>query len=168
MAQFKWRETAELIGISSIVASLIFVGLELRQSQKIADIDSSAIRAEWFFSNRASINENAEIWVKGNSGALLTDAEQVIFANIVKDINTNNRFTWGRERSLGDDSLDYAAHELAWILHSNPAALKVWEKIIADNEAMRSRLMPSIRLRNDDFKQIVRADLEKLAVPDQP
>ena len=69
MAHLKWRETAELIGITSIVASLIFVGLELRQTQKVADIDSAAIRAEWFFSNRASINENAEIWVKGNSAA---------------------------------------------------------------------------------------------------
>ena len=31
-----WRESAELIGIAAIVASLIFVGLQLKQSQDIA------------------------------------------------------------------------------------------------------------------------------------
>ena len=31
-----WKDVAELVGIIAIVASLIFVGLELRQSQQIA------------------------------------------------------------------------------------------------------------------------------------
>lgn len=166
MAGIRWRETAELIGIASIVASLVFVGLELRQSQKIADIDSAATRAEWFFSNRASINENAEIWIKGNSGASLTDAEKVVFANIVKDIHTNNRFTWARERNLGEESSDYAAHELAWILHQNPIAREFWEIYVTDNEKMRNELMPGRTFNNDRFKEIVRADLEKLVGSD--
>jgi hypothetical protein len=36
MAHPKWRDTAELIGIASIVASLIFVGLQLKQAQDFA------------------------------------------------------------------------------------------------------------------------------------
>lgn len=36
MTSDSWRATAEMIGIAAIVASLIFVGLELRQSQQIA------------------------------------------------------------------------------------------------------------------------------------
>jgi hypothetical protein len=36
MANPKWRDTAELIGITSIVASLIFVGLQLKQAQDFA------------------------------------------------------------------------------------------------------------------------------------
>ena len=31
-----WKDTAELIGIAAIVASLIFVGLQMKQSQDIA------------------------------------------------------------------------------------------------------------------------------------
>ena len=31
-----WKQTAELVGIAAIVASLIFVGLEMRQDQNIA------------------------------------------------------------------------------------------------------------------------------------
>ena len=36
MPSRNWREIAELIGIGAIVASLIFVGLQLQQSQEIA------------------------------------------------------------------------------------------------------------------------------------
>ena len=35
----KWKDFAELIGITAIVLSLVFVGLQLRQSQLIAQSD---------------------------------------------------------------------------------------------------------------------------------
>ena len=41
-----WRATAELIGITAIVASLIFVGLQLKQSQEIAIATQYQNRAE--------------------------------------------------------------------------------------------------------------------------
>ena len=31
-----WKDSAELVGIAAIVASLIFVGIQLRQEQRIA------------------------------------------------------------------------------------------------------------------------------------
>jgi hypothetical protein len=36
MKQFNWRDLTEMVGILSIVGSLIFVGLQLNQSQEIA------------------------------------------------------------------------------------------------------------------------------------
>jgi len=36
MKKFNWRDLAEIIGFASIVGSLIFVGMQLRQSQEIA------------------------------------------------------------------------------------------------------------------------------------
>ena len=36
MKPIDWRTSAELVGLAAIVVSLIFVGFELRQSQKIA------------------------------------------------------------------------------------------------------------------------------------
>ena len=51
-----WRQSAELVGIMAVVASLIFVGLQLKQSQEIA------IAAQYH--NRAALaveNFNAEL-----------------------------------------------------------------------------------------------------------
>ena len=36
MKKADWKDTAELVGIAAIVASLVFVGLQMRQSQVIA------------------------------------------------------------------------------------------------------------------------------------
>ena len=46
MQKTSWKDTAELIGIMAIVASLVFVGLELRQSQQIAIAGQYQQRAE--------------------------------------------------------------------------------------------------------------------------
>ena len=35
-----WKSIAEFVGIVAIVASLIFVGLQLRQEQEVAQIES--------------------------------------------------------------------------------------------------------------------------------
>jgi hypothetical protein len=42
----KWKERAELVGLGAIIASLIFVGLQLKQSQEIALANQYQARAE--------------------------------------------------------------------------------------------------------------------------
>ena len=46
MANDSWKDTAELVGIGAIVASLIFVGLQMRQSHEIAIADQYQDRAD--------------------------------------------------------------------------------------------------------------------------
>ena len=41
-----WKHVTELVGITAIVASLIFVGLQLKQSQEIAVGDQYQARAD--------------------------------------------------------------------------------------------------------------------------
>ena len=89
------KDIAEFVGITAIVASLIFVGLQLKQSQEIAiaetflSILSSEIEAT------TGINENADIWAKANSGAELSAAEYVIFSNIVSTLDLTARLSSG-------------------------------------------------------------------------
>ena len=45
MKNANWKDVAELIGIAAIVASLIFVGLQMRQSQEIAMAEQYQARA---------------------------------------------------------------------------------------------------------------------------
>ena len=58
MSGTNWKDTAELIGIAAIVASLIFVGLQMKQSQDIAIAAQYQSRAdtavEWYISRMAS------------------------------------------------------------------------------------------------------------------
>ena len=46
MSRVGWKDSAEIVGIAAIVGSLLFVGLELRQSQQIAIAGQYQQRAE--------------------------------------------------------------------------------------------------------------------------
>lgn len=72
MAQKNWRDIAELVGIGAIVASLIFVGLQLKQSQDIALAASYQARTATLaeaFSARAANSQAlaAELRIQGRN-----------------------------------------------------------------------------------------------------
>ena len=46
MKRYDWKSIAELVGIAAIVASLVFVGLQLKQSQEIAIAEQYQNRAD--------------------------------------------------------------------------------------------------------------------------
>ena len=48
MKQTKWKDISELLGMAAIIGSLVFVGMELRQSQQIAIAGQYQQRAESF------------------------------------------------------------------------------------------------------------------------
>ena len=76
MKPFNWRDTAEIIGFISIVGGLVFVGLQLRQSQEIAIASQYQERAstavEYYSSQmqneRAIFDQGEEIAAAVSSG----------------------------------------------------------------------------------------------------
>jgi hypothetical protein len=79
MKTYNWRSIAELIGVSAIVLSLIFVGAQIRQEQNIAlaqifaDFDDTQI--EW----ARLVAENKDIWVRGLKNEVLSDSDGAAF-----------------------------------------------------------------------------------------
>ena len=66
-----WKETAELVGIAAIVASLVFVGMQMKQSQDIALSQASQARTAISIETILSTAENANYVsavAKGRSG----------------------------------------------------------------------------------------------------
>jgi len=64
-----WKDIAELVGIAAIVASLIFVGLQMQQTQKIALAAAYQARADTSIGIFQSISESDEListWTKIN------------------------------------------------------------------------------------------------------
>ena len=161
MKSIGWRDAAEFVGISAIVASLIFVGLQLKQSQEIAiaetflSILSSEIEAT------AGINENADLWAKANSGAELSAAEQVIFANIVGTLDRTARLSRGQLNRLGHDA---AANgqlvNFAIFLHQNPVARQVWVDQSGAYDYYRTQLTGG----TSDTRALIHSKLEELDV----
>ena len=122
-----WKQVAELIGIAAIVASLVFVGLQLRQAQSIA----TAERLEAGISHRIARNElvqqNVEILAKANRGEVLSDEEKISL-NLIVDSAWNEAILTQRSREIiGAIGSTGPAVGFARFLFDNPGIRDAWE-----------------------------------------
>lgn len=115
------------MGMTAIVASLIFVGMQMRQAQDIAIAEMNANNLANTIEASNAIIENADIWVKGNAGNELSPVESVIYMRLLQ--NVNNRFysSVSQLKGLGlADVADVEVVEFAAFLHLNPGAKRFW------------------------------------------
>jgi len=130
----QWNDVAELVGTVAIVASLIFVGLQLRQTQQQLEQDEKVARTEMSSSFVANVIEsdnaiiqNMDIWLRGNAGEELSAAEQEIHALLVHMANERAYYSvLGLRRLESDEIADLDAAEFAAFLYENPGARRVW------------------------------------------
>ena len=159
MKTMNWKVIVETIGVFAIVASLIFVGLQMRQSQEIAIAETFLSITSGEIDLYEVTNRHAELWEKANGGAELSDAEALIFRNLVTSIDRLAHRSNRQLRRLGHTgaSRDQTA-DLASFLYQNPAARKVWVSLWETR--IRHRI--AIGAFVSPFPQEVNAHLESL------
>lgn len=100
MRTTKWKDIAELVGISAIVASLIFVGIQVRQSQSSANVSQLQSYGEMSLALRALIMEHADVWQRACADEELSPAESVQ-ANQLMRAYVEFTYTQGVTADLG-------------------------------------------------------------------
>ena len=65
------RQILEIVGVTAVVASLVFVGLELQQARSATTNERTLSRVEIGNEFRSQINQYSEIWMKGNGFVLI-------------------------------------------------------------------------------------------------
>lgn len=127
MQNQKWKSIAEAIGIAAIVASLLFVGLQLRQSQEIAIAETYMSILSSEIEVRNAVSEHANLWKKAISGAELDKAEALVFANLVANLSSEASRSMNQLRRLGHTrAARNQVHHFASFLYQNPAARQEW------------------------------------------
>ena len=170
MKKIRWSDWIESIGVIAIVASLIFVGLQLRQAEKIASAEGHASTMSNLIEVGNSVKADVNVWNRGATGEDLTDDEAAIFAVLVRQINDAAYFGYMQVLSLeGEEDARYNATDFAIFLYNNPGAQRVW---LAREEHLikyRDLINPTV----DDFsvwKDMVMDDiaiLESKGAPNQ-
>ena len=162
MKSIGWKDGVELVGIVAIVASLIFVGLEMRQTHEIALSERAVNMSLFDIEARRPIYEFPGIWSRGNAGEELNRSEAVIYRALIRDINA---YAFQRRYSaslVGDqNAFTSASWDLAGFLYENPGARKEWESL---RDTFRRHREPHMsgEYRRNSFEEAVRADLEVL------
>lgn len=127
-SKIEWKVIAESIAMMAIVLSLVFVGLQLKQSQVIArnEIDGQ------FLENRieavGQINDHVNVWVRGLAAEKLSVDDAAVFENLLININDITFFTASNHFNLGsNEDARINIDDFAIFLHQNPGARRVWE-----------------------------------------
>ena len=161
MKKTDWKDIAELIGIAAIVASLIFVGLQMQQTREIALSEAHLSRIEAFSERSNSRIQNADVWLRGNAGEELDSVDSAIYDELIRAHWSSVFWNTMSERELGFGN-DIGLHDFAAFLSRNKGARIWWENWQAQIEADRNFLIEG-RVRSAlDIPDIVRKSLQKI------
>jgi hypothetical protein len=128
-----WKDYAELIGIGAIVASLIFVGQQLRLDRQIAMGEAWLHFVEAQLSLSELIGHNSELWIKGLDGEELSQADQLRFDEIVRAVEAgfSSRFarsSMGVRAGPADWEALKFAHEMYVHVGLRESVLRRWSR----------------------------------------
>ena len=118
MSLQEWANLAEIIGVFGLIASLIYVGLQVRQNREQMQSDAASRYYQWadaVFSRVALNRDFAEIWSKG--AAELNDLDPVSRERVINhEIGTF--YMWAQWYSLMQRGLlpEHAHEAFEWVL----------------------------------------------------
>ena len=118
-----WKFGAEIVGISAIVASLVFVGLELRHSQQVARADRQFQQIERELELSDLIERNVDLIVKLNDGENLTPADEILADRLVRSLWTVHFYSFTQIEMLNAPGGSASIRSLVTVLHDNPGLL---------------------------------------------
>ena len=97
----KLHDWLQLVGIATIVASLIFVGLQLRQSEHaaVSDLSQSSVARGIEISTLTA--EYSDVWLRACAGEELSPPEQFIANSIYFRYFQDNFNSWVRSSTTG-------------------------------------------------------------------
>jgi negative regulator of sigma E activity len=155
----KFNEAAELVGIAAVVASLVFVGIQMKQASDIAQNEVTL----GVFATSIEINnemiEYADIWVRGSRGDELDETEAFIFGGLMQNLNNEAFFARSMRAQLGDsEARSNEVHILARILHENPGARQTWMEWQSAYQPYRA--LKQVPFESESFSDQVREALK--------
>ena len=122
-----WKDLFDIVGIVAIVASLLFVGMELRQSRAIAISEGNLSNAEIQVDTNNAINGYSAVWIDGNMGATLSEQNAIIFSNLVKNKAIHAFMEYARLIQVGfEEAAESINAQFSIFLFENPGARRVW------------------------------------------
>jgi len=127
MKNTDWKSTAELIGIAAIVASLIFVGLQLKQDRDVAERTVLFSATEARFQWAELVRESSGVWNKGLAGEELTDEERTEFDALASSWELAH-YTYYRAQELAFLDSSRFVREWALELYTHTGLLEWWRR----------------------------------------
>jgi len=119
MFQIRLKDWLETIGMLAIVASLVFVGLQIKQARSIAIVDSYDGVASTDLQLAELIGERSDLWRRALDGEEISVEEQIQFHVLAKAVESSFLISWRRALELDIYDPDSELRDYAMALHSH-------------------------------------------------
>ena len=141
LGKLTWTTLLEIVGIFSIVGSIIFVGLQMKQDQEIAAAENVMLvvseRQAW----TELLANNSVVWINGNSGAELTTEEALIYNQLAETLELRYFSSWFRnQRVPGGNPPQVFVYDWVADLEENPGLMEFWSGFSIQQERKYQQL----------------------------
>ena len=120
------RDWLEGIGFAAVIASLIFVGFQIRQERDIAMVETMSHRTDFAVELANLIGENREIWAAGLNDEELSAADRAVYGAIAIALEQHFLYRFTRAIQLGGATPEFIARKYSFRLYQNPSLRDVW------------------------------------------
>lgn len=125
----KVKDWFEIIGLLAVVASLVFVGLEIRQSSLAAAEESLTGDLANLVAVEEIVATNPGVWLRGCKGEELSDEDQVAFTHIYHSYEYLYFLRWLRgERGVHGALEEVTIDNMAMNLYRYPGIANEWQR----------------------------------------
>lgn len=122
-----WKEIAEAVGVVAIVVSLVFVGLQMRQTQSIAQSEILSVNVGNRIAANTAIAEHAGIWARASAELPLTDEEEVVVDRLIDSLSVERVALALHFQQQGlEDTADLILTDYAGVLAAHPGIYRRW------------------------------------------
>jgi hypothetical protein len=125
MKKSDWKDTAELIGITAIVLSLVFVGVQLMLERDVSIVEARSNLTDRVIYLTEVINTEEDVWKRGLDNEELTPVEEMKFLGLYKAVRSHIFTQWVRWSRIGPIDPDYAPQSLAHALYSHAGLRRI-------------------------------------------
>jgi hypothetical protein len=160
------KEVVEVVGITAIVFSLAFVGIQLRQDQNIALAQAISDRDADVIELSQAIHQNRVVWRAGLDGKELSQDDAITFLSLARAIESTHLSRYTRSIVLGIGESVRVAENYAFQLYLYPglrSASMHFENLSDYEDDAFGRPERSFRFKADVFEAL--AELERTNPP---
>jgi hypothetical protein len=157
----KLNDWMQVIGIFAVVASLIFVGLQLRQDQAIAVSESYSSATDSVGDLATLVKSNSKIWRTGLDGSKLPAEDELVFKAmaIVVEQYVANRTQRLVRIGGGEGDAGRSVENYAYALYVHPGLRAAYAERLAYGDSVAEafgdpRRRPFYRVLEEKLKQL--------------
>jgi hypothetical protein len=141
MDSTKLNDWMQVVGLFALVASLIFVGFQIRQDRSIAVVESMASRADAVSELADMVGNNEDLWIRGLTGVELSVSEQATFHAMTEAVESHFVSMWRRYQDIGGGPPENSpTGDYAFALYTHIGLRRAWNNQLAYWEARDAAL----------------------------